>query len=158
MQELLARKKEIDRLYREAKAMEFTVNAAAQDTIDKALAALDEVIEQVGDDFGPYYADIVGWITLGRSGAKDHLMWSLQISPCKTSPVMYTRCNGKWVGSIVTPEQKRGTAEIIMFYWPRFMALVKTEMEKKIKADMQKKLDEVGCMVDFLQRAEKFKI
>ena len=32
------------------------------------------------------------------------------------------------------------------------------EMEKKIKADMQKKLDEVGCMVDFLQRAEKFKI
>ena len=158
MQELLARKKEIDRLYREAKAMEFTVNAAAQDTIDKALAALYEVLSEVGEDFGPFYAGIVGWITLSRSGVKDHLMWTLQISPCKTVPVMYTMYNGKWVGGIVTPEQKRGTAELIMFYWPRFMALVKTEMEKKIKADMQKKLDEVGCMVDFLQRAEKFKI
>ena len=158
MQELLARKKEIDRLYREAKAMEFTVNAAAQDTIAKALAALDEVLSEFGEDFGPFYAGIVGWITLCRSGVKDHLMWTLQISPCKTAPVMYARHNGKWVGDIVTPEQKIRAAETIISYWPRFMELVRAEIEKRIKTDMKKKLDEVGRMVDFLQRAEKFKI
>lgn len=158
MQELLARKKEIDRLYREAKAMEFTVNAAAQDTIDKAFAALDDVIDHVGEDFGPFHTGNVGLITLSRCGASEHLLWSLQINLPTVSPVIYTKQNGKWASRMITSEQKIRTAETIISYWPRFMELVRAEIEKRIKTDMKKKLDEVGRMVDFLQRAEKFKI
>ena len=158
MQELLKKKQEIDRLYREAKNMEFTVDTAAQNTIDNALIALDAVIEQVGDDFGAFYAGIVGWVTLSRSGTSGNLRWSLQVSPPRMPEVMWFKCSGRWTGRNCSVQEKMAAAEVIMYYWPKFMENVQSAIEKRIKADMQKELNEIGRMVDFLQKAEKFTV
>ena len=157
MQELLKKKAEIDRLYNEAKNMELTVAAAATETIEKALANLDDLIDQVGDSIGRFRAGINGWVVVRCTDAT-HNERTLQFDPSRVPPVMFMKRNGRWMHGSLSVNELQCVAEMIMFYWPRFMNAVKTEMEKSIKQDMQTKVDEVGRMIEFLKKAENFTV
>ena len=157
MQELLKKKREIDRLYNEARSMELTMDTAAQSVIEQALDSIADVFDQIDSSFGAFMTGTCG-LSVTRQGAKGDMCWVLQIGVSPLPSVTYLRRNGKWISNMPNLEQKVKAAKCIMDGWQYFSCKVKADIEAAIKRDMKSKIDDVERMVNFLQKAESFKI